>query len=244
MWSREQLKNDAKAVLKNCFGNSILVCLILSVIGGITNSVSSRFGNININIKYDTFYFPSPAQLAALFGIACVTSAISALVQIFVTNLLSVGGSHFFLASRVRAAQVDLVGFGFQKGRYGNVCKTMFLKNLYTWLWSLLFIIPGIYKSYQYRLVPYLLAENPEMDYNRALSLSASMMEGEKMDAFVLDLSFIGWYLLSALTCGILAVVYVAPYQCHTNAGLYITLREKAINNGLVTPSELYAVVG
>ena len=120
----------------------------------------------------------------------------------------------------------------------------MFLMNLFIWLWSLLFVIPGIYKAYQYRMVPYLLAENPEMDYNRALSLSASMMEGEKMNAFVLDLSFFGWYLLSVFTCGILAIVYVAPYQYHTNAGLYIALREKAINNGLASPSELYAVVG
>lgn len=242
MWTREILKNDAKAVLRNNFPNSILVSLILTVVSGVCSSVSARFSP-DIDINFNHFHY-SLAQLAAFLSIACLTSVISALIQIFVVNLLSVGASHFFLSARVRLSQVDLVGFGFQKGRYGNVCKTMFLMNLFIWLWSLLFVIPGIYKAYQYRMVPYLLAENPEMDYNRALSLSASMMEGEKMNAFVLDLSFIGWYLLSVFTCGILAVVYVAPYQYHTNAGLYIALREKAIHNGLASPSELYAVVG
>lgn len=119
----------------------------------------------------------------------------------------------------------------------------MFLTKLLIALWSLLFLIPGIYKTYQYRMVPYLLAENPDLDYDRVLSMSKMMMNGEKWNAFILDLSFIGWEILSIFTCLILAIAYVSPYIAHTKAGLYILLREKAINNGLINPAELYAVV-
>lgn len=235
MWSREALKNDAKITLKNCFGNSILACLILNVVNNIGN-ITFKFNNTN-------FSRMTLAQLFAITTFMSLASIISILIQIFLTNLLTVGSSHFFLSSRIRPSRVEQVGFCFKSGRYGNVCKAMFLTNLFIGLWSLLFVIPGVYKSYQYRMVPYLLAENPGMDYRRALELSTAMMDGEKLDAFLLDLSFIGWYLLSIFTCMLLAVLYVTPYQQHTNAGLYIALREKAINNGLVNPAELYAVI-
>ncbi|MCM1175525.1 MAG: DUF975 family protein [Blautia sp.] len=235
MWSRETLKNDAKITLRNYFGTSILAGLVLTAASGI--------GNITVKFTDLDFHQFTVAQLWGITVSSSLASIFSILIQIFLANLLTVGASYFFLSSRIRLSGVESIGFGFKKGRYGNVCKTMFLMNLFISLWSLLFVIPGIYKSYQYRLVPYLLAENPEMDYQRALSLSASMMEGEKWNAFILDLSFIGWYLLSVFTCMILAVVYVEPYQHHTNAGLYIALRERAIENGLVNPAELYAVV-
>lgn len=235
MWSRESLKTDASITLKSCFGNSILVCLILTVAGNIGN-FTVRFNDIN-------FSRLSLGQLLAITVPMSIASILTILVKIFLTNPLSVGSSHFFLSSRIRPSRVEQVGFCFKSGRYGNVCKTIFMMNLFISLWSLLFVIPGIYKSYQYRMVPYLLAENPEMDYRRALELSTSMMDGEKWNAFVLDLSFIGWYLISIFTCMILAVLYVTPYQSHTNAGLYILLRTRAIDNGLVNPAELYAVV-
>lgn len=235
MWSRESLKNDAKITLKNCFGNSILACLVLSALGNIGN-FSYRMQNVN----YDRISFQ---LFLTMLASSSLLSIFSILIQVFLINMLEVGCAHFFLSSRIRPSRVEQVGFCFKSGRYGNICKTMFLRNLFIGLWSLLFLIPGIYKSYQYRMVPYLLAENPEMDYRRALQLSASMMDGEKLEAFVLDLSFIGWYLLSIFTCMILAIVYVEPYQRHTNAGLYIALREKAIHNGLVNPAELYAVI-
>lgn len=233
MWTRESLKADAKATMKTCMGSSILVCLIVGFVSGAGSSSSS-------NINVDNL---SPSQalvfLTALLGVMAITF----LIQIFVGNLLSVGSAHFFLSARVKQSGVELITFPFKKGRYGNVFKVTFMMNLFIFLWSLLFVIPGIYKSYEYRMVPYLLAENPEMDYKRALELSRAMMDGEKMNAFILDLSFLGWILLSIPTCMILAIVYVNPYIYHTNAGLYIALREKAVNAGLVNPAELYAVV-
>ena len=103
----------------------------------------------------------------------------------------------------------------------------MFMVNLFIALWSLLLIVPGIVKAYSYRMVPFLVAERPEIDYKEALDTSRKMMDGEKMNAFVLDLSFLGWMILTALTCGILGVFYTVPYMSQTNAELYVTLKAK-----------------
>ena len=108
-----------------------------------------------------------------------------------------------------------------------NVVKSMFILDIIIALWSLLFIIPGIYKSYQYRMVPYLLADNPELTAREAMDLSRVMMDGEKMNAFVLDLSFIPWQLLSAITIGIVGIIWVNPYVEATNAELYTALSQK-----------------
>ena len=80
-----------------------------------------------------------------------------------------------------------------------NVVLVMFLKNLFTSLWTLLFVIPGIVKHYEYLMIPYILAENPGMDRKEAFQISKRMMDGQKMETFILDLSFIGWILLSAI---------------------------------------------
>ena len=102
----------------------------------------------------------------------------------------------------------------------------MFLTALYTLLWSLLFYIPGIIKAYSYSMAPYILAENPELTARQALNLSKEITYGHKMELFVLDLSFIGWCLLGAITFG-LAFIYVAPYMNATKANFY-----NAIKNG------------
>ena len=75
----------------------------------------------------------------------------------------------------------------------------MFLKGLFQGLWSLLFVIPGIIKSYEYRMIPYILSENPNISRKRAFEISKQMMKGNKWDTFVLDLSFIGWQILSGI---------------------------------------------
>jgi uncharacterized membrane protein len=116
------------------------------------------------------------------------------------------------------------LGVGFQDG-WGNVVLVMFLKNLFLMLWTLLFIIPGIVKIYSYRMVPYILKEHPELSGTKAITLSRQMMNGHKWNAFVLDLSFIGWIILSALTLGILHIFYVGPYIQATDAELYEALK-------------------
>ena len=119
---------------------------------------------------------------------------------------------------------LDNLMFAF-RSHYKNVTKTMFMRDLYIFLWSLLFVVPGIIKTYEYRMVDYILSENPEMNYSEALALSSKMMKGNKWKAFVLDLSFIGWDILSSMTFGILDIFYVMPYKMSTNAALYEAIK-------------------
>lgn len=103
----------------------------------------------------------------------------------------------------------------------------MFMKDLFIFLWTLLFIIPGIIKRYEYMMIPYLLAENPDMSRQDAFAESKRMMDGNKMDAFLLDLSFIGWFILGAITFNIVNILYTTPYMELAHAELYHTLKNQ-----------------
>ena len=153
-----------------------------------------------------------------------VIMTVVALLDVFIFNPLEVGCKRFYVRNLNEAAQIGNVGFAFDNN-YKNIAKTMFFRDLYTILWSLLFVIPGIVKAYEYQMIPYLLAENPQMTKEQAFAESKRMMDGQKWNAFVLDLSFIGWDILSAMTCGILGIFYVQPYMDATHAALYETLR-------------------
>ena len=165
----------------------------------------------------------------AIFGITFIiifilimTAVI--LIDVFICNPVEVGCKRYFLRNLNEKAQVGNIGYAFDNN-YKNITKTMFFRDLYTVLWTLLLIIPGIVKSYEYQMIPYLLAENPQMTKEQAFAESKRMMTGQKWRAFVLDLSFIGWNILSALTLGILGIFYVQPYMDATHAALYEALR-------------------
>ena len=127
----------------------------------------------------------------------------------------------------------------FRSGHYVNIVLTMFLRELFTSLWTLLLVIPGIVKHYEYLMIPYILAENPGMDRKEAFQISKRMMDGQKMETFILDLSFIGWNLLSTITLGIVGVLYVNPYVNTTWAEFYKVMRENALETGNATREEL-----
>ena len=168
-----------------------------------------------------------PAAAIAGLSVALLVLALIAVavaVYAFVINPLEVGAQRFFLRNLNQRAEVKEVAYAYDNCYLESV-KTLFLRDLFIILWSLLLIIPGIYKSYEYRMIPYLMADDPTMTKDRAFVESKRMMEGQKWNAFVLDLSFLGWNILSALTLGILGVFYVGPYQAQTNAALYEKLR-------------------
>ena len=99
------------------------------------------------------------------------------------------------------------------------------MKDLIIFGWTLLLIIPGIIKTYQYAMVPYILAEYPDMDYRSALDQSRNMMDGHKFQFFVLQLSFIGWEILGILACCI-GIIFVLPYENATYAEYYEELKQ------------------
>ncbi len=107
-----------------------------------------------------------------------------------------------------------------------RVLTTMVLTMLYTWLWSLLLLIPGIIKSYSYAMTPYILEDDEEISGNEAIEKSMRMMDGHKWDLFCLDLSFIGWVLLTILTLGI-GVLWLEPYMLTARAAFYEELKSQ-----------------
>lgn len=99
------------------------------------------------------------------------------------------------------------------------------LVTVFTALWSLLFVIPGIIKSLSYFAAPYILAENPEMSVLDAITKSRQMMDGHKADLFILQLSFFFWWMLVPFTFG-LALIYVIPYMSAAMTNFYLSLKE------------------
>ena len=163
------------------------------------------------------------AIAAGVFAATLVSVIVLAVIlafNAFVINPFLVGGTRFFVKNLDEDACVTNIGYAYDNN-YKNIALTMFFRDLYTILWSLLFIIPGIIKAYEYRMIPYLLAEDPTMTKDQAFAISKEMMTGNKWKAFVLDLSFLGWHILGLLTFGILEVFYVQPYENSTDAALY-----------------------
>ena len=114
--------------------------------------------------------------------------------------------------------QLDTMGEGFKD--YGRILGTMLLSSVYQFLWALLLIVPGIIKGYSYALTPYLLKDHPELKFNAAIEESMRLMSGNKMRLFLLDLSFIGWFLLGLITFGI-AFLWITPYWNTARAAFY-----------------------
>ena len=228
MWNRKELKAKGKTAFKANYWKSVLSALLLSIaVGGAAfvtangadkDELSAQLGNLT-----DAQIF---AVLMIVLGVVATIVLVAAIIRIFLLNPLEVGCQRFFVENSKNPAELSELGFGF-KNHYGNVVATILLRDVFLFLWGLLFLIPAIVKTYSYRMVPYIVAENPDMKATDAITLSRNMMKGHKWNAFVLDLSFIGWYLLSCLTLGLLAFFYVSPYHYATNAELYNALKSK-----------------
>lgn len=161
--------------------------------------------------------------------VVLIATVIAVLLRVFLLQPLEVGCKRFFTRNLDDNAQVKEVCFSYDHN-YMNSVKIMFFKGLYTFLWTLLFVIPGIIKSYEYKQVPYILAENPDITKEEAFARSKQMMSGNKWKAFVLDLSFLGWEILNTMTIGILGIFYVKPYEYQTEAAFYEALKQETMN--------------
>ena len=140
-------------------------------------------------------------------------------------------GFVIMLLNVVRGSDVklDTMSEGFKD--YGRILGTMLLSSVYQFLWALLLIIPGVIKGYSYALTPYLLKDHPELKFNAAIEESMRLMSGNKMRLFLLDLSFIGWFLLGLITFGI-AFLWITPYWNTARAAFYEDLMSDLRNAG------------
>ena len=111
----------------------------------------------------------------------------------------------------------------------GKVILLSIVEGVFIFLWSMLFVIPGIIAAYRYRQALYLLLDHPEKSAWQCLRESGALMRGHKWELFVLDLSFIGWSILCSLTLGILSI-WIMPYMQQTDIGYFEAIKaEKGI---------------
>lgn len=260
MWTRGQLKENGKKALHRNYWIVVIATLVLGIISGnyggvdhITGEIRQEVIDSGQNLDIDTilpsafgkignFFYSMFAEDRSMYIVAifCIVWAlIVILFSIFIGNLFEIGGARFFEENSDKKAELGLILYGFQKGSYVRKTFTLFLRDLYIFLWGLLLIIPGIIKNYEYSMIPYILAENPEISRQRAFEISKKMMDGQKMDAFVLDLSFIGWEILGAITFGIVKVLYVHPYEKATWVELYKVNRKNMLETGKASIQEL-----
>lgn len=233
MWNRAELKMRGNMAFKKNYVSAVVVALLMGIFGTVSGESSARRVSENSDI-YSGNLFNVGMITGLLAGIATVVILIVLVAKVFVGNLLKMGGYRFFILNQTAQPGIGTLLDGFRSGHYVNIVLTMFLRDLFTTLWSLLLVVPGIVKHYEYLMVPYIIAENPAMDYKEAFQISKQMMDGEKMEAFIMDLSFLGWYLLSAVTCGLLAIFYVNPYVQASFAEMYTFIKQKAYQEGYI----------
>lgn len=249
MWTRANLKANAKVAFKRNYWKCVLVALILGMIAGsggssAGSSVSQTSETIisgdgvtndyyqehhSITDSVGDIFASGVSGVVATIGvfIVLIIVIIVLILSIFVFGPLEIGCRNFYKRNAYEQAELDALALGFNKNHYMKMVGTIFFRNLYTFLWTMLFIVPGIIKSYEYRMIPYILADCPDIPRKEAFRISKEMMKGNKMDAFILDISFIGWSLLAVITCGIVGLFYVNPYVAATDAELFIAIREE-----------------
>ena len=172
----------------------------------------------------ELFNFEQPEIATGL----TLTAIIAFVFTVIIADPLIVAGKRYFLKIRnEKTARMGEMKEIFKKGSWINVAITMLLRNIYNFLWYFT-IIGGVIKIYEYRMIPYILAENPKTNRKEAFKLSKQMMKGNKWKTFLLDVSFIVWNILSVFTLGLLNILYVNPYKATTNAELYVELRNIA----------------
>jgi uncharacterized membrane protein len=239
MWSRKELKDRAKAVLREIYWSAFGISIVIALAGG-SNGWGGGGGSRSRNPR-DSFYsniHNSNFINWKLISVVLIAVIVIMALRIFIGYCLEVGGRRYFVQSAQYRDNKKCFSFGFDEQNYMGIAKTMLLKSIFIFLWSLLLIIPGIIKAYAYRMVPYILADNPNIGASKAIALSNEMTMGHKFDMFVLDLSFIGWYLLGSLALGV-GALFVMPYENATNAELYLVIRKDALETNLCSYEDL-----
>ena len=227
MWSRRELKDRAKTGLKRNYWKSVLIGFLVSLMYA-AGAASGREGLDGETVSTTITGLTTGEILAALgvlLGSCLAASLATAVIHAIIYNPLKVGISQFCMDAVDGDAKIAAIGSGYKPDFFANVW-ALLLRDLFVVLWGLLLVIPGVIKSYEYRLTEYVLAENPGIGPKEAMARSKSLMQGNKWSTFVLDLSFLGWDILNVLTVGILGTFYVQPYKLLTNAALYEKLKE------------------
>lgn len=244
MWTRVDLKNYAKDFLRKHYWKAFLVCLIFTILtsNGSNDDDNNRGFNINVGprwsyqqnipIEEDSIIYNIGREGMSIFGFFpgfFIGSTIFAfvlilwIIKLFIAPLITVGKSRFFLKGFEGDINIRYLFSTFNISEFWGIFKCMFITGLKNILWYFLLIIPGIMKSYEYSMVPYLLTDDTNLTSSEAIEISRELTDGHKWEMFVLDLSFLGWNILGALLFGI-GIFFVTPYYEATRARLYNVL--------------------
>ena len=204
----------------------------MEILGGEDNFITISLETATSTISY-TFKLVGSIRDLILNNytaslILALIFAIEFFYVFFICNPLLVGSRKFFIENHSRKkAKFGFMLEPFKNKRYLHTVKTLLLQTLYLFLW--MFTIIGYFiKLYEYRMIPYILADNPELETKEVFAKSKKMMYGYKWEMFKFDLSYIGWYLLDALTFGITGIFYSNPYKAASTAEIYLKLKESA----------------
>lgn len=213
-------RRTARFSLEGNWGPSIVAALIASVLGGLVVGSSSL--NLDISLEdLQNVQLNIPGLYTALKTVIIGSSVIN-LLHLFLGCVVRLGYCTYLLKQHDRQERSYKDLFSHFEIYGSSLCLTL-LETIFVTLWSLLFVIPGIVASYRYAMAPFIMAENPELTATQAINLSKQMMKGNKGRLFCLDLSFIGWMLLSALTLGI-GDLFLNPYMSAARAAFYRSL--------------------
>ena len=203
MKTRVELKAMAKESLQGKYGDAIVITVLLfiisALIGGGTAAFTTNMSEENAEI-------------------------IESIVELILSGLFTFGYLSFFLKIS-RNEDVEINELWSKTSMFMTFIAAAILIGLFTTLWTLLLIIPGIIAAYSYQMTLYILLDNPDMNVMDAIKESKRMMKGHKMDYFVLQLSFIGWIILGIFTLGIL-YLWLVPYMNVTMCNFYNNLKE------------------
>ena len=217
------IRAQARDRLRGNWAQSIGVALVASLLGGAISGVGSGSSNgSGSTASFNAAEFEQMPEPVVTFVIGLIgVIALLILLQFIIGGTVQLGYAGYLLRQNRRQDPrfSDLFSEFY---RFGRGFAQKFLVGLYSVLWTLLFVIPGIIKSFSYAMTPFILADHPEMTANEAITASRKLMDGHKWELFVLSLTFIGWQLLCALTLGI-GLLWLVPYQ---NAALAAFYRE------------------
>ena len=235
--SRPLLKNNARIIIKTARPSVIAASLIFLLVSLLMSTLSTKLTGITVDnlITYQNYVSSGDFERALTYLTSLIPPR-SARVFILLLSIVSMiwqAGYTIFIMNTVRKSGAT---YGNLLDGFSITLKLIllgFLRTLFITLWSLLFYFPGIIAAYRYRMSLYLLLDHPEMGVMECLRTSKQMMKGHKWECFVLDLSFIGWRLLSELPLiGYFVSLWATPYICTTFVLYYMALAGKPVTVG------------
>ena len=229
MWSIRDIRKKGKSAFKRNYWRSVVVAALMFLLTSVSSAlIRMRSKSILQNVGFEPLHEMTPNEILIIAGIVIVgymsIIVFAALVKIICSNALEVGGCLFFKNNAEgESAKLTLIGEGFSD--YAHVFVTLLLRDIFVVLWSCLGIFPGLVKGYSYRMVPYIVKDYPDLSETEVITLSRSMMDGNKWRTFLLDLTFVGWFFAGVVTYGMISVLWTYPYYENTIAALYLELK-------------------